>query len=207
MLGAFLTPILWHFFNGIAASGFRTWLDIGWHKIWIWKRFWWYSSINWWGLSSFSIYTVLVVTQLHPINICVHDCLLKIHTPDSSRYWIANSYEERFKNGLEPQNIDKVNFYLLRVQKLSTHSMFVFTLPARRRGSLFHIQSVSFILLGVFEVVVQRSLQSIRGQGKLHKCQSFFCWFYFILCWKTSSYLKPDIALLFFRFSLMLLWS
>lgn len=116
MLGAFLTPIIWHFFNGIAASGFRTWLDIGWHKIWIWKRFWWYSSINWWGLSSFSIYTVLVVTQLHPINICVHDCLLKIHTPDSSRYWIANSYEERFKNGLEPQNIDKVNFYLLLVQ-------------------------------------------------------------------------------------------
>lgn len=31
-----------------------------------------------------------------------------MHTPDSSRYWIAHTYEERFKNGLEPENVDKV---------------------------------------------------------------------------------------------------
>ncbi|RWR80755.1 phosphoribosylaminoimidazole-succinocarboxamide synthase, chloroplastic [Cinnamomum micranthum f. kanehirae] len=31
-----------------------------------------------------------------------------VHTPDSSRYWIADSYEERFQNGLEPENVDKV---------------------------------------------------------------------------------------------------
>ncbi|KAF4362556.1 hypothetical protein F8388_011383 [Cannabis sativa] len=31
----------------------------------------------------------------------------EIHTPDSSRYWIAHSYEERFQNGLEPENVDK----------------------------------------------------------------------------------------------------
>lgn len=31
----------------------------------------------------------------------------EVHTPDSSRYWIANSYLERFHNGLEPENIDK----------------------------------------------------------------------------------------------------
>ena len=31
----------------------------------------------------------------------------EIHTPDSSRYWIANTYHERIKNGKEPQNIDK----------------------------------------------------------------------------------------------------
>lgn len=31
----------------------------------------------------------------------------EIHTPDSSRYWLANTYLERFKNGQEPQNIDK----------------------------------------------------------------------------------------------------
>ena len=31
----------------------------------------------------------------------------EIHTPDSSRYWIKESYEERFKNGEEPENIDK----------------------------------------------------------------------------------------------------
>ncbi|PIA33465.1 hypothetical protein AQUCO_04100117v1 [Aquilegia coerulea] len=31
----------------------------------------------------------------------------EVHTPDSSRYWIANTYEERFQGGLEPDNVDK----------------------------------------------------------------------------------------------------
>ena len=31
----------------------------------------------------------------------------EIHTPDSSRYWIADSYNDRMKNNKEPQNIDK----------------------------------------------------------------------------------------------------
>ena len=31
----------------------------------------------------------------------------EIHTPDSSRYWIADTFEERFANGQEPQNVDK----------------------------------------------------------------------------------------------------
>lgn len=31
----------------------------------------------------------------------------EIHTPDSSRYWLAESYEERLSQGLEPKNIDK----------------------------------------------------------------------------------------------------
>ncbi|KAI3438443.1 hypothetical protein D9Q98_000873 [Chlorella vulgaris] len=31
----------------------------------------------------------------------------EIHTPDSSRYWLADSYEQRHAAGQEPQNIDK----------------------------------------------------------------------------------------------------
>jgi phosphoribosylaminoimidazole-succinocarboxamide synthase len=31
----------------------------------------------------------------------------EIHTPDSSRYWIAESYQARFDAGQEPENIDK----------------------------------------------------------------------------------------------------
>ncbi|MBN2087183.1 phosphoribosylaminoimidazolesuccinocarboxamide synthase [Candidatus Peregrinibacteria bacterium] len=31
----------------------------------------------------------------------------EVHTPDSSRYWIADTYEERFNAGEEPQNFDK----------------------------------------------------------------------------------------------------
>ncbi|MCF6277025.1 MAG: phosphoribosylaminoimidazolesuccinocarboxamide synthase [Candidatus Magasanikbacteria bacterium] len=31
----------------------------------------------------------------------------EVHTPDSSRYWIARTYEDRFASGQEPENIDK----------------------------------------------------------------------------------------------------
>ncbi|MEE9573178.1 MAG: phosphoribosylaminoimidazolesuccinocarboxamide synthase [Candidatus Neomarinimicrobiota bacterium] len=31
----------------------------------------------------------------------------EIHTPDSSRYWISETYNDRFNSGQEPQNIDK----------------------------------------------------------------------------------------------------
>ncbi len=31
----------------------------------------------------------------------------EIHTPDSSRYWLASGYEERFAAGKDPDNIDK----------------------------------------------------------------------------------------------------
>lgn len=31
----------------------------------------------------------------------------EIHTPDSSRYWLKESYEDQINRGLEPENIDK----------------------------------------------------------------------------------------------------
>jgi phosphoribosylaminoimidazole-succinocarboxamide synthase len=31
----------------------------------------------------------------------------ELHTPDSSRFWIADTYQERIKKGLEPDNFDK----------------------------------------------------------------------------------------------------
>src|SRR6185437_6180296 len=31
----------------------------------------------------------------------------EVHTPDSSRYWLADSYEARFAAAQEPENIDK----------------------------------------------------------------------------------------------------
>jgi phosphoribosylaminoimidazole-succinocarboxamide synthase len=31
----------------------------------------------------------------------------EIHTPDSSRYWIAETYDERMDVGENPQNVDK----------------------------------------------------------------------------------------------------
>jgi phosphoribosylaminoimidazole-succinocarboxamide synthase len=31
----------------------------------------------------------------------------EVHTPDSSRFWLASSYQEKVKRGLEPENFDK----------------------------------------------------------------------------------------------------
>lgn len=31
----------------------------------------------------------------------------EIHTPDSSRFWVKNTYKQRFSKGLEPENFDK----------------------------------------------------------------------------------------------------
>ncbi|AJI55878.1 phosphoribosylamine--glycine ligase [Francisella philomiragia] len=36
----------------------------------------------------------------------------EIHTPDSSRFWLKDSYAKRFENGEEPENIDKEFFRL-----------------------------------------------------------------------------------------------
>jgi phosphoribosylaminoimidazole-succinocarboxamide synthase len=36
----------------------------------------------------------------------------EVHTPDSSRYWIAATYQERFAAGLEPESLDKEFFRL-----------------------------------------------------------------------------------------------
>lgn len=36
----------------------------------------------------------------------------EVHTPDSSRYWIADTYGERFARGEEPQSLDKEFFRL-----------------------------------------------------------------------------------------------
>jgi phosphoribosylaminoimidazole-succinocarboxamide synthase len=41
----------------------------------------------------------------------------EMHTPDSSRFWRKNSYLERFKKGLEPENFDKEFFRIWYANK------------------------------------------------------------------------------------------
>jgi phosphoribosylaminoimidazole-succinocarboxamide synthase len=36
----------------------------------------------------------------------------EVHTPDSSRYWIRDSYDDRFASGVEPESLDKEFFRL-----------------------------------------------------------------------------------------------
>jgi phosphoribosylaminoimidazole-succinocarboxamide synthase len=47
----------------------------------------------------------------------------EIHTPDSSRYWIADGYEERFAQGAEQEMLDKENIrqWLIKEHGFSGH--------------------------------------------------------------------------------------
>jgi phosphoribosylaminoimidazole-succinocarboxamide synthase len=47
----------------------------------------------------------------------------EIHTPDSSRYWVADGYEERFAKGVEQQMLDKENIrqWLIQEHGFSGH--------------------------------------------------------------------------------------
>ena len=47
----------------------------------------------------------------------------EIHTPDSSRYWVAQGYEERFAKGVEQEMLDKENIrqWLIKEHGFSGH--------------------------------------------------------------------------------------
>ena len=45
--------------------------------------------------------------KLSTPHFCLLHLLFQIHTPDSSRYWISDTYLQRHAQGLEPENIDK----------------------------------------------------------------------------------------------------
>ena len=47
----------------------------------------------------------------------------EIHTPDSSRYWVAQGYEERFAKGVDQEMLDKENIrqWLIKEHGFSGH--------------------------------------------------------------------------------------
>lgn len=53
---------------------------------------------------------LILVDTKYEFGVTADDELLlidELHTPDSSRYWVASSYEERFAAGEEPESLDK----------------------------------------------------------------------------------------------------
>jgi phosphoribosylaminoimidazole-succinocarboxamide synthase len=53
---------------------------------------------------------LMLVDTKYELGIDADGCVMlidEIHTPDSSRYWIAQTYQSRHEKGLEPENIDK----------------------------------------------------------------------------------------------------
>ena len=53
----------------------------------------------------------------------------EIHTPDSSRYWLADSYAERLAEGLEPNMIDKEFFRLWFRERCDPYKDAVLPIP------------------------------------------------------------------------------
>jgi phosphoribosylaminoimidazole-succinocarboxamide synthase len=67
----------------------------------------------------------------------------EIHTPDSSRYWLADSYAERLAAGQEPNMIDKEFFRLWFRERCDPYKDAVLPVAARRpdRGACGAIHS------------------------------------------------------------------
>lgn len=53
----------------------------------------------------------------------------EIHTPDSSRYWVKKTYQERFKQGLEPENFDKEFIRLWYIERIDPYKDKIIPMP------------------------------------------------------------------------------
>lgn len=53
----------------------------------------------------------------------------EIHTPDSSRYWVKKTYQQRFKKGLEPENFDKEFIRLWYTKRINPYKDKIIPMP------------------------------------------------------------------------------
>lgn len=110
----------------------------------------------------------------------------EVHTPDSSRYWLADTYQERFRGREEPENLDKEFFRLwLKDQgyaqdrpkptitdevRLQLAEKYI-ALYERMTGEPFPLPSPNDILGRI-----ERNLRSfLRSFPALHPCPSASC--------------------------------
>jgi len=88
----------------------------------------------------------------------------EIHTPDSSRYWLANTYEERFAQGKEPENIDKEFLRLWFVDHCKPYEDSV--LPAAPEELVVTLAS-RYVQL--YEMITGKSFAFAQKPGPLHE--------------------------------------
>ncbi|TVR69548.1 MAG: phosphoribosylaminoimidazolesuccinocarboxamide synthase [Spirochaetaceae bacterium] len=86
----------------------------------------------------------------------------EIHTPDSSRYWIADTYEERFAAGENPANIDKEFLRLWFVENCDPYRDEV--LPAAPPEL---IEELSFRYISLYERITGRDFPFPEGPQPL----------------------------------------
>lgn len=86
----------------------------------------------------------------------------EIHTPDSSRYWLANTYAERFAQAKEPENIDKEFLRLWFVDHCDPyHDAVLPTAPE----DLIVTLAARYIQL--YEMITGRKFAFIQEQGRV----------------------------------------
>lgn len=94
--------------DGIVAEGFATrsqWADVEEHALALFAK----------GQQVAAERGLILVDTKYEMGYDASGALTvadEVHTPDSSRYWIAATYEDRLKNGLEPESLDKEFFRL-----------------------------------------------------------------------------------------------
>ena len=99
----------------------------------------------------------------------------EIHTPDSSRYWISKTYEERFTKNQEPESIDKEFLRLWFVEKCDPYKDEV--LPEAPEELVIEL-SKRYILL--FETITGTEFQGEVGdvrdriENRLKECNYFY---------------------------------
>lgn len=80
----------------------------------------------------------------------------EIHTPDSSRFWIADTYESRFKRRLEPENFDKEFIRLWYAE----HGYRGDGAPPRAPKDL--IAAIAKRYIGVYEKITGKKFQAYK---------------------------------------------
>lgn len=97
----------------------------------------------------------------------------EIHTPDSSRYWLAGSYAERFAAAQEPENIDKEFLRLWFVDHCNPYEDKV--LPEAPKDLIVTLAS-RYIQL--FEMITQQSFAYATEQGPVEERirHNIDCW-------------------------------
>lgn len=96
----------------------------------------------------------------------------EIHTPDSSRFWVRDTYQERFKKGLEPENFDKEFLRLWFVKKRYTGDGAIPTMPdsfikkvSKRYIEIFKRLTQEKIIKNHKETIEKRIQKNLKNYG------------------------------------------
>lgn len=92
----------------------------------------------------------------------------EIHTPDSSRYWIVDSYDERFAKGEDPQGLDKEFVRKWLVERMD--DPYTSPLPEITDADK---QMFSEKYLDLYECVTGMKYQSEKIDISVHQCINF----------------------------------